>query len=297
MNKKLLVSIILLFIFGIAIPSAFAVHTGEGYHPTPINPPISPPAFPTLEEYCEYSVKNQLPTPWDYYCYDDPFDNPAREITLGYKKIIDDYTNCDTRDSKMACFEYSLKTCRPSTSHQSDKTSEGDPISYRLFLKEDCTFHIIIDTQRDILSSLKNTGLSHAVCPQLEWIDDNQILIDSCEELEPFNDYYELFHINKEKSLKQQIENNFSFNEILCPNNNHVLAERTNGKLSCVYYETAEKLNWTIRDKEVKVNLLLNNDPAVKDCVPKGPDDVYPTMPYRNSTHSFDVGVCEWSEK
>lgn len=105
------------------------------------------------------------------------------------------------------------------------------------------------------------------------------------------------YHYEYELSLKQQINENLSFNEILCQNHNHVLAERNNGKLSCVYYETAEKLNWTIRDKEVKVNLLLSYDPAVKDCVPKKEGDVYPTMPYGNSTHSFDVGVCEWSEK
>lgn len=162
-------------------------------------------ASSTIEEYCKYSVENQLPTPWDYYCYDDPFDNPAREADLEYREIIDDYTKCDTRDSIMACFEYSLKTCRPSISHQSVNTGEGDPIYYEVFLKEDCTFHIIIDTQRDMHSSPENRGLFHTVCPQLEWIDDNHILIDSCEELEPFNDYYELFHINKEKS---ESENN-----------------------------------------------------------------------------------------
>jgi len=45
-------------------------------------------------------------------------------------------------------------------------------------------------------------------------------------------------------TLKQQIENNMSAQEIECSNNKHVLFERPNGKLSCVYPSTAEKLNW-----------------------------------------------------
>jgi len=162
-------------------------------------------AYSTIEEYCKYSVKNQLPTPWDYYCYDDPLNNPAREMDLGKSAIIDDYTNCDTRDSVMDCFEYSLKTCRPSTSDQTFHTGEGDPIYYEVFLKEDCTIHIIINNQRDMHSSSENRGIFHTVCPQLEW-RDNFISIDSCEELERFNDYYELFHINKEKSDAELIQ-------------------------------------------------------------------------------------------
>jgi hypothetical protein len=51
MKKKLLVSIIILFIFGIAIPPVFAVHTGEGYHPTP---------QPITDNYDPSSLKSQL---------------------------------------------------------------------------------------------------------------------------------------------------------------------------------------------------------------------------------------------
>ena len=47
-------------------------------------------------------------------------------------------------------------------------------------------------------------------------------------------------------TLKQQIQNNMVANEIECNNNKHVLAERNNGKLSCVYQGTAEKFNWVI---------------------------------------------------
>ena len=49
-------------------------------------------------------------------------------------------------------------------------------------------------------------------------------------------------------SLKQQVEEGLSFNEILCPNDNHVLAERPNGKLACVYENTVKKLKWEVRD-------------------------------------------------
>lgn len=95
-------------------------------------------------------------------------------------------------------------------------------------------------------------------------------------------------------SLKQQIDDGLSFNEILCPNNNHVLVERTNGKLACVYPETAEKFNWIIQDEEIRENLWLINHPAVKNCVPKHEGDAWPSMGYENSTHSFDVEFCEW---
>lgn len=49
-----------------------------------------------------------------------------------------------------------------------------------------------------------------------------------------------------EFSLRQQIENNMPVSEIKCKNDKHVLAERPNGKLACIYHETSEKLNWPI---------------------------------------------------
>lgn len=101
---------------------------------------------------------------------------------------------------------------------------------------------------------------------------------------------------NFEESLKQQINENLPKNEILCKDNSHVLVERTNGKLSCVYESTAKKFDWKlVYDEFVKENLLLQNNPAVKDCTVKGPDDAYTTYPYQNKTHNFDIGICEWS--
>ncbi len=47
-------------------------------------------------------------------------------------------------------------------------------------------------------------------------------------------------------SLKQQIENNMTVEEIDCRNNKHVLVLRSNDELACVYPESAEKLNWQI---------------------------------------------------
>lgn len=43
-------------------------------------------------------------------------------------------------------------------------------------------------------------------------------------------------------SLKQQLENNMTIEEIKCRNNKHVLVERPNEKLACVYPSSAEKL-------------------------------------------------------
>jgi len=100
-----------------------------------------------------------------------------------------------------------------------------------------------------------------------------------------------------EISLKQQIDNNISFNEILCRNNSHVLVERINEKLACVYSDTAKKFNWIVQDEEIRENLWLINNPAVKDCVPKKVGDAWISMGYENKTHSFDVEFCEWSER
>lgn len=51
---------------------------------------------------------------------------------------------------------------------------------------------------------------------------------------------------SEELSLKQQLENNIPLIEIDCKNERHLLVERPNGKLACVYYETSEKLNWKV---------------------------------------------------
>lgn len=96
-------------------------------------------------------------------------------------------------------------------------------------------------------------------------------------------------------SLKQQIDNDIAINEILCRNNSHVLVERINGKLACVYPTTAEKLNWElVYDEERRENLWLLNTPAVKDCVPKTPGQAVPDIGYENRTHYFEVKTCEW---
>jgi len=101
---------------------------------------------------------------------------------------------------------------------------------------------------------------------------------------------------NFEETLKQQINENLPKNEIICENDSHVLVERTNGKLACVYETTAKKLDWKlVYDEYVRENLILQKNPTVKDCVIKGPEDAYTTYPYQNRTHSFDVGTCEWT--
>lgn len=103
--------------------------------------------------------------------------------------------------------------------------------------------------------------------------------------------------LNFEESLKQQINEKLPKNEILCKNNSHILVERTNEKLACVYLSTAEKLNWKlVYDENARETLILHKNPAVKDCIPKGPEDAYTTYPYDNRTHSFDIGSCTWSE-
>ena len=47
-------------------------------------------------------------------------------------------------------------------------------------------------------------------------------------------------------SLKQQLENNMTLDEIECRNEKHILVERIRDQLACVYPTTAEKLGWKI---------------------------------------------------
>lgn len=102
---------------------------------------------------------------------------------------------------------------------------------------------------------------------------------------------------NFEESLKQQINENLPKNEILCKDNSHVLVERTNEKLACVYESTAKKFDWKlVYDEITREDLLLQKNPAIKDCEPKNTGDAWITYPYQNRTHSFDVEFCEWSE-
>ena len=54
-------------------------------------------------------------------------------------------------------------------------------------------------------------------------------------------------------SLKHQIKNNISINDIICKDVNHYTVERENGKIACVYLYTAERLGWKSIDPDVVV--------------------------------------------
>jgi len=100
-----------------------------------------------------------------------------------------------------------------------------------------------------------------------------------------------------ELSLKQQIQNGLTFDEILCPNTSQVLTERPNGKLACVYLDTANHFEWKIQDEIIAENLWVQNHPVIKNCQPKGPDSSpWPDIGYENKTHSFDQKTCQWDE-
>ncbi len=53
--------------------------------------------------------------------------------------------------------------------------------------------------------------------------------------------------------LKQQLADSVPLEKILCSNSLHVLTERTNGNLACVYPSTAEKLGWKLINQEIKL--------------------------------------------
>jgi len=61
-------------------------------------------------------------------------------------------------------------------------------------------------------------------------------------------------------TLKQQIQNKMTANEIECSNNKHVLVERSNKQLACVYPESATKLGWKIQDEIIAENQGIHND-------------------------------------
>ena len=54
-------------------------------------------------------------------------------------------------------------------------------------------------------------------------------------------------------SLKHQIKNIIPIDDITCKNESHLLVERTNEKLACVYLNTAEKLDWKSTDSDIIV--------------------------------------------
>ena len=66
----------------------------------------------------------------------------------------------------------------------------------------------------------------------------------------PFHFLFLLFGINhvdtESISLKHQLENNVPLDEIECKNKSHILTERPNEKLACVYESTSEKLHWNM---------------------------------------------------
>ena len=64
---------------------------------------------------------------------------------------------------------------------------------------------------------------------------------------------YDTQMITSQPSLKHQIENAIPIDDITCKNEDHLLVERANEKLACVYLNTAEKLDWKSTDSDVVI--------------------------------------------
>ena len=54
------------------------------------------------------------------------------------------------------------------------------------------------------------------------------------------------FTVFEKLSLKHQISDKTLIKDIKCQNDSHVLVERTNGKLACVFSDTFEKFDWKL---------------------------------------------------
>ncbi len=104
-----------------------------------------------------------------------------------------------------------------------------------------------------------------------------------------------VFGFSFDVPLKQQIQSGLLKNEILCPDNSHILVERVNDKLACVFPLTAEKLGWEkVYDEETRENLWIHNIPEVKNCERKSDSVSIPDAEFGNSTHYFDLRSCIW---
>jgi len=77
---------------------------------------------------------------------------------------------------------------------------------------------------------------------------DNSLTFEMTEEMVQgkLDFMYKRTPYTSELSLKQQIADKIDWDDIQCPNEQHVLTERSNGKIACVYQSTAEKFGWYI---------------------------------------------------
>ena len=64
--------------------------------------------------------------------------------------------------------------------------------------------------------------------------------------------------------LRVQLEQGIETSDIQCDNSDHVLVQRTNGKLACVSEVTAEKMNWKIIENKIN-SVSLDNQVSSDD--------------------------------
>ena len=67
--------------------------------------------------------------------------------------------------------------------------------------------------------------------------------------------------------LRVQLEQGIETNDIQCDGTNHVLVQRTNGKLACVSEGTAEKMSWEIVDNDVIISVEQTTQESKMDIL------------------------------
>ena len=92
--------------------------------------------------------------------------------------------------------------------------------------------------------------------------------------------------VTLQSSLKHQIENAIPINDIKCKNENHLLVERTNEKLACVYLNTAEKLDW----KSIDSNVIILSQ-SVKESLLMRYQDIPEVMAFYAKYNDAQVSV------
>lgn len=104
----------------------------------------------------------------------------------------------------------------------------------------------------------------------------------------------------KELSLLKQSKLGISFNEMECKNDEHVLTERPNEKVACVYRSTAEKLGWDIviiLDTSPMMSVFkVVKDDTVFDVEYATKGGIIENMTYGSDTRSLLVTIDSTNE-
>ena len=164
-------------------------------------PDLEPFSEADRKKYCEYSVERDLPTPWKYRCYDEPIQNPQREMDFGNPMLGDDgLLNCNDSDNPHVCFDDAFASCIGAKIEQGIPTVEGDPVYTGAYISDDCKIHAIYDNREDRWSSLADRKITESKCSEI-LLEENMMVISNCNGQRIFEFYGENVFCDAESTL------------------------------------------------------------------------------------------------